>query len=145
MDEKIIIQLRLLKKYKDILLKIRSFHKEQYLHDDILRGSAERYLQLAIETCINIGNRILSLEQFDNNIKLPETYADIFENLQLIKIIDQDSSENLKNMAKFRNRLVHMYWDLDNDFVYDLIQNRLNDFEKFMLIVSNYLKSRNSP
>ncbi|HEX3046827.1 MAG TPA: HepT-like ribonuclease domain-containing protein, partial [Bacillota bacterium] len=56
-------QLRLLTQYHEILSNIKCHAKEEYLKDDILRGAAERYLQLAIETCINIGSRILSLEQ----------------------------------------------------------------------------------
>jgi len=115
---------------------------EAYLQDKILIGSAERYLQLAIETCLNIGNRIASLEQINTNIKPPETYSDIFENLYLLKLIDKDFSADLKNMAGFRNRLVHMYWDLDNSLVYDIIQNRLGSFEKFIKIISSYLKNK---
>ncbi|WP_207653596.1 type VII toxin-antitoxin system HepT family RNase toxin [Clostridium peptidivorans] len=92
-----------------------------------------------METCINIGNRILSLEQFKHNINPPQTYADIFENLSLIGIIDKDFSVELKNMAKFRNKLVHSYWEIDHSFVYDLIQTKLNDIIKFMSITSDYV------
>lgn len=142
MDEKIINQLRLLKEYIEILLRIGKTDREAYLQDKILIGSAERYLQLAIETCLNIGNRIASIEQINTKIKPPETYSDIFENLYLLKLIDKDFSADLKNMAGFRNRLVHMYWDLDNSLVYDIIQNRLGSFEKFILIISGYLKTK---
>ncbi|GFR36353.1 type VII toxin-antitoxin system HepT family RNase toxin [Thermobrachium celere] len=141
MDEKLITQLRLLKKYIDMLKKISLNSKEEYLMDDILKGAAERYLQLAIETCINIGSRIISLEQFDKNISAPETYADVFEILKNIGLVDEEFSKNLKNMAKFRNKLVHMYWELDDEFVFNLIKNNLVDIEEFMKIVANYIKN----
>ncbi|MDN5277409.1 MAG: hypothetical protein PWR01_1374, partial [Clostridiales bacterium] len=40
-----------------------------------------------------------------------------------------------QKMARFRNRLVHLYWDVDAQMIYDIIQNRLGDFEKFAQIV----------
>jgi uncharacterized protein YutE (UPF0331/DUF86 family) len=142
MDEKIINQLRLLKEYIEILSTIGKTEMKAYLQDKILIGSAERYLQLAIETCLNIGNRIASLEQINTNIKPPETYSDIFENLYLLKLIDKDFSADLKNMAGLRNRLVHMYWDLDNSLIYDIMQNKLGSFEKFIRIISGYLRNK---
>ncbi|WDC85702.1 DUF86 domain-containing protein [Caloramator sp. mosi_1] len=107
----------------------------------MLKGAAERYLQLCIETCINIGSRIISLEQFTKNISVPETYADVFEILKDIGLIDEEFSKNLKNMAKFRNKLVHMYWELDDTIVYDIIKNNLGDVEEFMRISAEYIKN----
>lgn len=141
MDEKLITQLRLLKKYIDMLKRISSSSKEEYLSDEILKGAAERYLQLSIETCINIGSRIISLEQFDKNITAPETYADVFEIIKNLGLIDEEFAKNLKNMAKFRNKLVHMYWELDDEFVYNIIKNNLGDIEKFINIAANYIKN----
>lgn len=142
MDEKLITQLRLLKNYTDILKKIKIEEKKSFLEDEILHGAAERYLQLAIESCINIGNRILSIEQFNYNLNTPQTYADIFENLYQAEILERDFSNNLKNMAKFRNKLVHVYWEIDHGFVYELLQNNLDDILKFMNIISIYIKNK---
>lgn len=138
-DEKLITQVRLLKKYISILENISKKSEKEYLEDEILRGAAERYLQLAIETSLNIGSRIISLEQFTNNLKAPETYAEIFEVLFKLNILDKRFSENLSNMAKFRNRLVHMYWEIDSSLVYNIIVNNLEDIKKFLRISAEYL------
>lgn len=143
MDEKLLYQLRLLKQYIDILNKIKLKDRETFLKDEILYGAAERYLQLAIETCINIGNRILSNEQFKINLKPIETYSDIFEGLYLLNIIDKEFSGQLKSMAKFRNRLVHVYWEIDHNYIYDLLQNNLQDLIKFLCIISEYVNTTN--
>jgi len=141
MDEKLATQLRLLKKYTDFLKQIRSIEKHEYLKDSILQGAAERFLQLSIECCINIGNRILSLEQTRHNIDVPETYADIFKALSNIGIIENDFCENMTKMAKFRNKLVHVYWDLDKEQIYQIIQNNLSDFDNFISIIAAYVNS----
>ncbi|SKA75570.1 Uncharacterized conserved protein YutE, UPF0331/DUF86 family [Caloramator quimbayensis] len=141
MDEKLIAQLRFLKKYLDMIKKISAYRLEEYLADDMVKAAAERYLQLSIETCINIGSRIISIEQFNKDIPLPETYSDVFEILYSIGIIDENFSKNLKKMAKFRNKLVHMYWELEDELVYDIIKNNISDIERFMKITSDYIKN----
>jgi len=35
-------------------------------------------------------------------------------------------------MARFRNRLVHIYWEIDNDELHRLILSRLEDFRQFL-------------
>lgn len=142
MDEKLLTQLRLLKKYLDMLKKISNYSKEEYIADEILKGAAERYLQLSIETCINIGSRIISLEQFEKNINAPETYADVFEILKNIGIVNENNAKNFKSMAKFRNKLVHMYWELDDEMIYNIIKNNLGDLEEFIKITAEYIKNK---
>ena len=34
-------------------------------------------------------------------------------------------------MASFRNRLVHLYWDVDDAKVYEYLQDALHDLEAF--------------
>ncbi|WP_186005614.1 HepT-like ribonuclease domain-containing protein [Clostridium sp. DL-VIII] len=36
------------------------------------------------------------------------------------------------NMAKFRNRIVHMYFNISDEMIYDIVQNNISDFEKFI-------------
>lgn len=142
MDEKLVTQMRLLKQYTGILSNIVKRPEEEYLNDDIVRGAAERYLQLAIETSLNIGSRIISLEQFEKNISVPETYAEVFEVLYDLKVVSRDFADRLKNMAKFRNRLVHVYWEIDNKLVYNFIISGLDDFRDFLSVSAEYSQNR---
>ena len=48
-------------------------------------------------------------------------------------------SEELRSMAKFRNRLVHLYWEVDDKMLYDILQKRLSDFKTFLNAISKYL------
>ena len=57
MDDKLLNQIELLDENIHLLEEIQQKTLEEYLHDKILQGAAERYLQIAIETCLNIGNR----------------------------------------------------------------------------------------
>lgn len=38
----------------------------------------------------------------------------------------------LMDMVKFRNRLVHIYWNLDDELVYDILNQDIKDIKKFL-------------
>lgn len=141
MDERILDHLKRLNKYYLYLLDIQKLSADAFAKDNINRAAGERYLQLAIESCLNIGNRIISLLQFDQPVNTPETYADIFVELQRLGYVDSDFSKRLIKMAKFRNRLVHLYWELENETVYRIIQENIEDFKLFQEKIVDKLKS----
>ena len=140
MDERIKEHLKYLNKYCLLLTDIKKKSYKDFAKDPILQGSAERFLQLAIESCLNIGNRILSLYQFEKATDTPETYADIFIQLSNMGIIDGPFCDRLVKMAKFRNRLVHLYWEIEKDRVFEILQNDLEDFSTFQKKIISYLK-----
>ena len=113
---------------------------EKFENDPILQGSSERFLQLAIESCLNIGNRLISLHQFEKPTETPETYADIFVQMKKLDVIDGEFCDRLIKMAKFRNRLVHLYWEIERQMVYRIIQDNLDDFKLFQEKVVTFLK-----
>ena len=41
--------------------------------------------------------------------------------------IDENLTQHLVRMAKFRNRLVHLYWELDKTEVYKIIKDNIQD------------------
>lgn len=139
MDERVIEHLKLLNKYCLLLAEIKKRNKDDFMKDQILQGSAERFLQLAIESCLNVGNRILSLYQFDKPTDTPETYADIFILLGTLGVIDKVFCDRLVKMAKFRNRLVHLYWEIEKDKLYEIIQDNLEDFTIFRQSILDFL------
>jgi len=141
MDERILDHLKRLNKYYLLLVGMRGMLVDELEKDDISRGAAERYLQLAIESCLNIGNRIISLHQFEHPVNTPETYADIFVELHRLGFIDIDFSKRLIKMAKFRNRLVHLYWELETETVHKIIQENVDDFKLFQEKIVKKLKS----
>ncbi len=140
MDERIKEHLKLLNKYYLLLTDVRKKQYKDFEKDAILQGSSERFLQLAIESCLNIGNRLISLEQFNKPTDTPETYADIFVQLKNIGVIDSSFCDRFVLMAKFRNCLVHLYWEIDKKKVYEIIRDNLEDFKLFEQNVVKFLK-----
>jgi len=117
-DERIEEHLQRLNGYLIRLKKYAGLDVTAFVNDDTIIAATERNLQLAIETCLNIGNRIISLEQFKDQLKIPENYSDIFRQLVRLNLISSDKLDSFINMAKLRNRLVHIYWEIDSNLLY---------------------------
>ncbi len=139
MDERIKEHLKYLNKYYLLLLNAEKIKHDVFIQDDVLQASSERFLQLAIESCLNIGNRLISLYQFERPVKTPETYADIFKELKSLGVVDDEFADRLIKMARFRNRLVHLYWEIDKEAVYKFVQEDVEDFKSFQKSVVDYL------
>lgn len=140
-DERIREYLKHLNKYYLLLKDIRDVDYKRFEKDPILRGSSERFLQLAIESCLNIGNRLISLYQFERPIDTPETYADIIIQMKNLGVIDSPFCDRLIRMTKFRNRLVHLYWDIDPQTLYRIIKDDIEDFKRYQENIIAFLKT----
>jgi len=64
MDERILEHLKRLNQYRLRLLEMKQLTRDEFLNDDLRQAAVERLLHLAIESCLNIGNRLVSLFQF---------------------------------------------------------------------------------
>lgn len=126
-----------LDKYLKELSELSSMPVSEYLNNSRNVYSGRYLLQIAVETCINIGNHIISRQE----LGVPKEYADTFRILQSNNIISQQLLETLVLMTRFRNRVVHLYWDIDDKLVLEIITNNYKDFTKFRTAVLKYLKS----
>lgn len=101
--------------------------KEDFLRDQDLKDIACYRLLVAIEAALGLCYHV-SAKRLK---KVPEGYAECFAILADAEIISADLSERLQKMARFRNLLIHMYWKVDYDTLYEIIQNHLNDLRQF--------------
>ncbi len=142
MDDRIKEHLQRLNRYHLKLKSISNISGNAFISDDIKQAATERILQMAIESCLNIGNRLLSLIQFEQPVVPPETYADIFIQLHQAGIIDSALSKQMVKMAKFRNRLVHMYWQIEPESVYRILKEDINDFQLYRDAIVDYFNQK---
>jgi uncharacterized protein YutE (UPF0331/DUF86 family) len=62
---------------------------------------------------------------------LPGEEDDLFEKLEQAGSLSFSMVEILKRMKALRNILVHEYGRIDNRIVYEVVENKLHDFQKF--------------
>lgn len=134
--DKITYKLGQLDEFLSILKKLRNSSVESFLKDKIQIGGAKYYLQVSIECCLDIANHVIASERY----RAPRDYADSFKVLEENSVISTEFSQKLRQMAKFRNRLVHLYSEIDDLYVFEFIKNDIEDFVKYKnIIISKFL------
>jgi len=125
--EKIIEQLRMIKRDIEKLREKRRLSKDEYLTDEDAQTIVERKFQTATESCVNIGNHLISTM----NLELASDYASVFHSLRAANLISPEIAEKLSDMARFRNLLVHLYWKIDHEKIYESMEERIETLEQF--------------
>jgi uncharacterized protein YutE (UPF0331/DUF86 family) len=124
-----------LREYVRLLRILRNHSQKDFITDPFIIGNVERYLQLAIQTLLDICNHIVA----DNKLGPVEEYRDAIRLLGEGGYLDPNLVQRLIPMAGLRNILVHDYLDVDRDRIYTLLQNQLEDFEHFSTQIAKYL------
>ena len=108
----------------------------EFLSDQHKLSSAKYNFIVAIEGTVDLCNHIIAI----NGFRTPEDYSDTFKVMAEHGAFDPDFTQALIQMAKFRNRLVHIYWDIDDTEIYKIMQSRLQDIRQFLSKFGTFLK-----
>jgi uncharacterized protein YutE (UPF0331/DUF86 family) len=133
------IMLRLISELRKSVRRLQflaGLKKEEIVADPDKIASAKYHFIVAIESCIDMCNHIISR----NSFRVPEDYADTFRVMAEEGVLENEILDDLVAMAKFRNRLVHLYWEVNNDQLHSILTSRLSDFKMVLASISNYLK-----
>lgn len=109
--------------------------KERYLQTRDMQAIVERRMQTAIESGINIGNHLIARL----GLRAPQDYADVFRILAEAQIVPFELAQQMVDMVKFRNLLVHVYWMIDHERVYESLPARLLTLEAFAHQIARWL------
>lgn len=116
--------------------RYQSISLEELRADRDKRNMVLHALLISIQSAIDIANHIIAEKGF----RKPSTYRESFEILYEEGLIPKDLSENLSDLAGFRNVLVHIYWRLDMDAVYGVLQHDFAVLKEFERIVKRLLQ-----
>lgn len=100
---------------------------ESFLARDESRLASKYLLLTAIEDVISIANHVIASEGF----RSPADYADAFAILEDHDVLSPELADRLQRMARFRNLLVHVYADVDDERVHAYLTDRLGDLDRF--------------
>jgi len=109
---------RRLERLKECLLNLEPLREkriEDFFSDANLRAIVERNLEVAAQSCIDIGNRIISIEQAEK----PQDYYGALIRLGEIGILPMEFAEKFAPIAGFRNILIHDYLEIEWGEVYN--------------------------
>ncbi len=120
-------KLVLIQKMLADLAPYKGYQFLQYQQDKDAKYKVERIMHLLVECASDILNHVLA----DRGLAPAASYADTFQQAGIQNVLQVALADKLKASAKMRNRLVHMYSDIDDKIVFDAIKYFLEDFAEF--------------
>ena len=121
--------------YLNILQKMKGYSFDEFNVNPEIYGSCERFLQLAIEATLDIGNHLIA----DLNLGEVNWYRDIPILMEQNGYISDPLKEKWIRMIGFRNTLVHDYVEIDRKIVYEILQNNIDDILKLKKVFAQFL------
>lgn len=112
----------------DKLERLRKLPESEFLSDFRNVDSAKYLIQVCIEAMLDIASHITARNRWGN----PQTNKEYFKILAEKNIIDPQNIDTYFTMAKFRNRIVHMYFDINNEMIYKILLENTDDIRKFV-------------
>jgi len=123
-----------LRRYLAVLKELGEIPRDEFLANPDKIGNAKYHFVIAIECCVDVANHIISSEHY----RFPTDNADSFSVLIEEGILDSSWEETLRAMARFRNRLVHLYWDIEDGKIHEYLQEPLLYLERFARAVAEH-------
>jgi uncharacterized protein YutE (UPF0331/DUF86 family) len=120
--------------YITVLRELAAVPGERFLADRDKIGNAKYHFVVAIECCVDIANHIIASEGY----RIPRDNGDSFAVLVENGVLRAGNRERSAAMARFRNRLVHVYWDVDDAKVLEYLHTALDDLEGFLRAVAGH-------
>jgi uncharacterized protein YutE (UPF0331/DUF86 family) len=109
--------------------QLRSLGRPEAMRADIREERfVEHTLQIAIQAALDVASHIVS----DERLGEPETNRELFDLLVRAGRLPPALAPTLRNMAGFRNVVVHGYQDVDLGVVEDVVRNHLDDLLAFV-------------
>ncbi|MCK4308375.1 MAG: DUF86 domain-containing protein [Candidatus Atribacteria bacterium] len=129
MVDKILIMRKLteLETYIKQIQEYSTITVKEYSKDWKIQRIIERTLQMMIELYVDIANHIIA----DKKYRVPTSYSDTFQVFEEEGIISKKQYKTMKNMAQFRNIIVHHYDKIDEAVVVNILRWNLKDFFEY--------------
>jgi uncharacterized protein YutE (UPF0331/DUF86 family) len=107
----------------EILERLRNTPWERFSSDPEKYGSAERFLQVAVEVLDDLGAHLVA--RFGAGPV--ERYRDIPDRLLAAGRLTDEQADVWRRVIGFRNVIVHNYLDVDRAIVFEILTNSLED------------------
>lgn len=126
-----------LRRSLDRLKALSQMDQSLFIADPDKVASAKYHFIIAIESAIDLCNHLIAR----NGYRAPEDYGDTFRVMAEAGALPPAFADELAAMAKFRNRLVHLYWEVDDRQVHAIMQSRLGDLRRFLELTASFLNA----
>jgi len=126
--EKLRQKIQIIREEKRKIEKLKELTYEEFKENDFYEDAATRILQVMIEAVLDICAHIIARE----GLGIPRTYVETIQIATKNGLISREKEEIFKNMAKLRNRVVHLYDHPNSEEICRIINDKNSDFDYFI-------------
>lgn len=109
---------------------------DQFTSDSRTPAAAESHLRRALEALLDLGRHVLA----KGFALAPAEYKEIADELARVGVLSEQDGALLRQMAGYRNRLVHFYHEVSVEELYTLCTLHLSEVEQVCDAVLGWLK-----
>ena len=91
-------------------------------------AAVKHYLLQAIEAAGGICVHIAA-KKFNKGVS---AFGECFEVMEKEGFLEKDLADKLRKMAKFRNKLIHRYWEIEDKNILEYARKDIDDFEDYI-------------
>ena len=137
--EKFVInKLNTIKNYLIELEDLLKFTDKEILSDLLKLHTAERLLQLIVDTIIDINQHFIR----ELNLQIGDDFQSTFYALKDNKILSENFANKIAPAVGLRNMIVHRYEKLDKALFIALLRKNYADFKLYLKYINDYLKTK---
>ncbi len=131
-------RIREIRAYVERIQRYTALSDEAFFADERNLYTVELLLLRCIEAAASICSHIMArIAQ-----SAPSSYVDCFEGLREAGVIDDEVAAQLMRAARFRNMLVHHYWNVDERQVLQIARRHAEDFIRFTDQIVHWQRQR---
>ena len=101
----------------------------------------ERCFQVAIECCTDIAGHVVA----GLGLERPAHRKDLFRILGQAGYLDPDLAATMVQMVQLRNRLVHLYWDIEPERMHHYLHHDVVFLERFRAFALGLIEAQKKP
>lgn len=109
------------------LRRLQRVDRQEFRRDRDIQAKAERWLQLAGETTIDLATQLIA----ERGWRSPSSYRDAYQVLTEEGVLTSELARKMEGWASLRNVLVHLYLEVDHDRLYDILHEELDQLESY--------------
>ena len=111
---------------------LSTVEKTAYMNDPAIVDRVRYKFIIAIQACIDICTHIVARK----GRRAATSYGDCFAVLEEMEILRPDVCKGMKRLAGLRNRLVRLYWEIDDERVFEVLKTDLGIIREYLTTVT---------
>lgn len=105
--------------------------------DPRMVAAGDSYLRRALEALLDLARHVLS-KGFG---RAPAEYAEVARQLGEVGVVDAERSARLTEMARYRNRMVHVYDEISDAELHGILSKDLRDIDAVVSAITDWLQA----